>query len=225
MSSRDAILGAIRATLDQESEVVDRQNAVKCRIAQPPHNLIPDRAQVDLASQVDLFRSLAESVSATTDRVRVLNDVPQAISQYLSDQNLPSQIKSSHDPLLGAIDWSRQPMIDVTKGIGDISDDVGLAVAIAGIAETGTLVLKSGPDMSTTLNFLPETHIVLLPLDRLVGEYEITWLNLRQSGDMPRTVNWITGPSRTGDIEQTMQLGIHGPRRLHIILVDEIHGA
>jgi L-lactate dehydrogenase complex protein LldG len=83
--------------------------------------------------------------------------------------------------------------------------------------------LISGPDNPTTLNFLPETHIVVLPKSAVTGSYEDVWDRLRQhvgEGVMPRTVNLVTGPSRTGDIEQTIELGAHGPRRLHIILLD-----
>ena len=95
--------------------------------------------------------------------------------------------------------------------------------AFAGIAETGTLMLTSGKDRPATLNFLPETHIVVLKASQVVGAYEDAWDLLRQAegeGVMPRSVNLITGPSRTGDIEQKIQLGAHGPRRLHIVVVE-----
>ena len=100
--------------------------------------------------------------------------------------------------------------------------------SFAGVAETGTLVLLSGPESPTTLNFLPDVHIALLFTDRVVGSYEDVWARLRARDGatvMPRVVNWITGPSRTADIEQTLLLGAHGPRRLHIILVDEVPAA
>jgi L-lactate dehydrogenase complex protein LldG len=94
--------------------------------------------------------------------------------------------------------------------------------ALAGVAETGTLVLTSGPDNPTTINFLPETHIVAVRADDIVGDYESVWDAFRLRfgrGALPRTVNMITGPSRSGDIEQTILLGAHGPRRLHIVVV------
>jgi L-lactate dehydrogenase complex protein LldG len=83
-------------------------------------------------------------------------------------------------------------------------------------------MLASGAERPTTLNFLPETHIVVLPADRVVGALEQAWARLRgeRRRNMPRTVNFITGPSRSADIEQTLQMGAHGPRRLHIILID-----
>ena len=94
--------------------------------------------------------------------------------------------------------------------------------AFAGVAETGTLVLLSGPDNPTTLNFLPDTHIVMLSADDVAGDYETVWRRLRERygpGALPRTVNLITGPSRSADIEQTLILGAHGPRALHILVV------
>jgi L-lactate dehydrogenase complex protein LldG len=99
-----------------------------------------------------------------------------------------------------------------------------LSRALAGVAETGTLIMTSGPDNPTTLNFLPENHIVLLLADDVAGNYEDVWDKLREKygSNLPRTVNMITGPSRTGDIEQTIELGAHGPRRLHILLVDGV---
>ena len=91
------------------------------------------------------------------------------------------------------------------------------------MAETGTLALASGPAAPTTLNLLPDTHIVVLPSSAVVGALEEVWTQLRArfgEGAMPRTVNFITGPSRSADIEQKLQMGAHGPRRLHILLVD-----
>ena len=100
------------------------------------------------------------------------------------------------------------------------------AHAETAIAETGTLLAESGPEHPSSLNFLPEHHIVALKASQVVAAYEDAWVKLRKARkkgrgfDLPRTLNMITGPSRTGDIEQTMQLGAHGPRRLHIIIVE-----
>src|SRR3546814_19426494 len=105
------------------------------------------------------------------------------------------------------------------------SSDLG---AFAGIAETGTVMMASGPDAPITLNFLPENHVVVLRASQVTGTYEEAWQRLREArwrGVMPRAVNLITGPSRTGDIEQTLLLGTHGPRRLHVLLVDARPGA
>jgi L-lactate dehydrogenase complex protein LldG len=111
--------------------------------------------------------------------------------------------------------------LSITKGASQGDDEVSVTAAYAGIAETGTLLLHSGPASPTTLNFLPDNHIVVLRASQIVGAYEDAWDRLRAAGALPRTVNMITGPSRTGDIEQTIMLGAHGPRRLHIVLVED----
>ena len=101
-------------------------------------------------------------------------------------------------------------------------DAIGVSHALAGVAESGTLVLASGADNPTTLNFLPETHVVVLAAEDVVGDYETVFAMLRKrygKAALPRTVNMITGPSRSGDIEQTILLGAHGPRRLHIVII------
>ena len=100
-----------------------------------------------------------------------------------------------------------------------VEDQLSVTTAFAGIAETGSLVLLSSTASPTTLNFVPENHIIVLHRKNLVPHIEAVWMRLRAQA-MPRSVNIITGPSRTADIEQTIQLGAHGPRRLHVILVN-----
>jgi L-lactate dehydrogenase complex protein LldG len=119
-------------------------------------------------------------------------------------------------------------MLEIRRGRAEDSDQVGVTSCFAGIAETGTLMLISGPESPTRNNFLPDTHIVVMRGKQVAASYEEGWTRLREarraadgSVALPRTVNFITGPSRTGDIEQRIELGAHGPRRLHIVLVDD----
>jgi L-lactate dehydrogenase complex protein LldG len=98
---------------------------------------------------------------------------------------------------------------------------VGLSWALAGVAETGSLLLASGPHTPTALNFLVDDFLCVLPIDRLVPHLEDAWQLVRgELGVLPRALNLITGPSRTADVEQTIQLGAHGPRRLHLLLLE-----
>ncbi len=118
-------------------------------------------------------------------------------------------------------------MLEIRRGRVEDADPVGVTACFAGIAETGTLMLISGPESPTRNNFLPDTHIVVLRAAQVVASYEDGWTRLRAArhaagqSPMPRTVNFITGPSRTGDIEQRIELGAHGPRRLHIVLIED----
>ncbi len=101
-------------------------------------------------------------------------------------------------------------------------DRASLSRALVAAAETGTLVLVSGADNPTTLSFLPETHFILIRASDVVGSYEEAFDRLRAiygEGSLPRTVNLISGPSRTADIEQTIVRGAHGPKRLHVVIL------
>jgi L-lactate dehydrogenase complex protein LldG len=126
------------------------------------------------------------------------------------------------DPTLAALPWREAWDIDRSIGSAEPSDGASLSHAIAAAAETGTLVLASGPDNPTSLNFLPEAHAVLVTASDIVGCYEEAFDRLRATygeGRLPRTVNLISGPSRTADIEQTIVRGAHGPKRLLVLIL------
>ena len=221
MSSREQILDAIRGALGDSAPGRDPA-AVAARLAAHEHGLIPARGQGDAAARLALFIAMAEEVSTTVSRVGDMAAVPAAIAGYLADHNLPAVARLAPDPWLDEIPWHDAPLLELTKGKGEDADKVSITGAFAGIAETGTVMALSGPDHPTTLNILPETHVVVLRSSQIVGAYEEAWDRLRNSGrDMPRTVMLITGPSRSGDIEQTIQLGAHGPKRLHLVIVDD----
>jgi len=179
----------------------------------------------DPETQVGLFSNEAIRVEATISRIDDMAGVPGAVSKYLVENNLPAEIRVS--PSLQGVPWTGQPMLNLTDGIAQGSDSASISRAFGGVAETGTLVFLSGPENPTTLNFVPPIHIAVIAATDIDGDYEAVWARLRaqfgpESADfMPRTVNWITGPSRTADIEQTLLLGAHGPQQLHIIIVDD----
>jgi L-lactate dehydrogenase complex protein LldG len=119
--------------------------------------------------------------------------------------------------------WA-ETALDMAKGPSQGGDLNAVSHAFGGVAETGTLVMVSGSDNPSTLNFLPDNHFIVVAAKDIASDYESVWNRVRFAfgkGAMPRTVNWITGPSRSGDIEQTMLLGAHGPRRLHVVVVRE----
>ena len=221
MSARDAILGRIRRSLGVNKGDPGRRAIVIARLDGTPKGVIPARGQLPPAGQRVLFRKMAEKVSASVAEVVGRDDIPKAVAEFLRAHNLPASVRIGEDPVLTRLPWDKTP-IEVTRGASDGNDPVSVSHAVAGVAESGTLVLTSGIENPTTLNFLPETHIVVLASKDIVGDYEAAWAKLRAhygKGNLPRTVNLITGPSRSGDIEQTIILGAHGPRRLHIIMV------
>ena len=151
-------------------------------------------------------------------------EVAAEVAAYLARNNLPAEAVIAPSPQLAGYDWAGQKMLSLRRGRGEGSDHVSITGAFAAIAETGTVVMASGPEHPVTLNLLPDTHIVVLRESDIVGGYEEVWERLRArygKDRMPRTVNTITGPSRTGDIEQAMELGAHGPRRMHVLVVRE----
>ena len=197
--------------------------AVEARLAAHAPGLIPARGQLDAAGRLDLFIVMAEEVSTSVTRVGAMAEVPAAIAGYLAEHNIAPIAKIAPDPVLDAIPWQAAPLLDLTRGKGEDADKVSITSAFAGIAETGTVMALSGPHHPTTLNILTETHVVVLRADQIVGAYEEAWDRLRASGrGTPRTIMLITGPSRSGDIEQTLQLGAHGPKRLHLVIVDDV---
>ncbi|HYM33572.1 MAG TPA: lactate utilization protein [Candidatus Cybelea sp.] len=225
--SREQIFGNLRRGLKRGALDAEAVKKLEARIAAHEPNLIPQRSRTDHAGQVALFVKMAEAVSATVSRVADLETVPDVVADYLAKNNLPSTIKMSPDASLDRIPWSKRPLLEIARGRAVGSDMVSVTPCFAAVAETGTLMLTSSGDTPATLNFLPDNHIVVLHAKDVVGAYEEGFAKLRaregkRDGTfMPRTVNFVTGPSRTADIELTLIMGAHGPRRLHVILVDD----
>lgn len=226
-SGREAVLAAIRQSLGRPELSPDARRELQGRIDAHAANLVPERGRLDRARLLELFVQMAEGVACTVERLAGAEDIPAAVAAYLREHNLPPELAMAPDPWLAGLDWASQPLLTVRQGRPRNEDHASLTPAFAGVAETGTLVMTSGPDHPTTLNFMPDHHIVALRTSQVVGAYEEAWAQLREAYRqddgfaMPRTVNMITGPSRTGDIELTIHLGAHGPRSLHILLIDD----
>src|SRR5689334_21548333 len=216
------MLAAIRRNLRRGPLPADQVAMLRGRMAQHPRQLIPARSRLPHPAQVALFVANVEEEFGSVARVPELDAVPEAVASYLAAQNLPADIVMAPHPELQAFPWTTRPLMRLREGGTEASDIVSLQHAFAGIVETGTLMLPSAPQRPTTLNLLSDTEIVLLRTSRLVGAYEEAWDLLRSELDaMPRNVMLVTGPSRSADIEQTLELGAHGPRRLHVVLVDD----
>ena len=225
-SARADILSNIRRSLGVTGSEAPRRSAVEERLERAPKGVSVARGHLDAAGRKNLFKTQAEGVQATVALVASPADVPAEVARYLRDANLPATIRMGADARLAAMPWGATTL-DTSTGRSDGADLNAVSHAFAGVAETGTLILVSGADNPTTLNFLPDNHIVVVQAKDIGGDYESAWQRLRMAygkGDMPRTVNMITGPSRSGDIEQTILLGAHGPRALHIVVVESQQG-
>jgi L-lactate dehydrogenase complex protein LldG len=171
---------------------------------------------------IALLTEMLTAQGADVARVRTPKEAVAAIASYLGTCNLPPRLRLGTDPVLAALPWREAWDIELASGPAEASDGASLSCAIVAAAETGTLFLASGPDNPTTLNFLPEAHTILIAAIDIVGSYEEAWDRLRAiygEGRLPRTVNLISGPSRTADIEQTIVQGAHGPRRLYVLIL------
>jgi L-lactate dehydrogenase complex protein LldG len=229
--NRARIMADVRRGLRRGELSSEVKARLQARLQGSKNNLIPARADRPHDEQVKLFIEMAEGVQASVARVGGAGDVPGAVADYLAQNNLTSDIVMAPDATLDAYPWAERPLLHLERRKAVGADQVSITAAEMAFAETGTLMLTSDTARPSTLNFLPDSHVVILRADQITGAYEEGWKHLRaqggqgtqgsEDGFMPRTVNLVTGPSRTGDIEQTMQLGAHGPRRLHIIIVEK----
>jgi L-lactate dehydrogenase complex protein LldG len=212
--AREAILARIRHTL-HGGDKTRNDVAVKSPIRQPSCGPQPGWEEED----VSRFINKLESVAGTISRVSSEDEIVRAITAYLQQHDIPLNIVSARSELLNKLAWSGDFSVEQRKATG--TDITVLAEAYAGVAETGSLVLLSAADSPTSLNFLPDNYLCILRREHLVRHIEDVWQRLRdEHTGLPRAVNFITGPSRTADVEQTIQLGAHGPRRLHVILLE-----
>ncbi len=214
VSAREAILGRIRTSLRR----ADGDGAAERVRAHIDAHAVSPRPHFtgDLIAQ---FRDNAVRLLSTIAEVPHVRDVPATAAAYLRAYNLPMR----------AVCWKALRLLDwVNNGIlmeerpARATDMVGVTEVFCAIAETGTLMTLSGEHTPPVSSLLPETHIAVLRTSQVVPSMEEAWQRLRYTvGEMPRAVNFISGPSRTADIEQTLTLGAHGPYRVHIILVSE----
>ncbi|MEM9145443.1 MAG: LUD domain-containing protein [Pseudomonadota bacterium] len=165
--------------------------------------------------RTDQFMAKVQGVDATITRLPDAAALPQALAEELRARNLPATIRTGADPLFEQ-DWGG---LERSVGIGRLREPATLSRAHLASAETGTLLLASGPDNPVTLTFLGETHFVAVHESTICAGFEEMWARWREMGRDPRTVNLVTGPSRSADIGQKLQLGAHGPVALHVFLI------
>ena len=214
MSSREDILGRIRTKLGRNpGNAASASAAIEAYLATP---VLGPQSRID-GDLVARFREKSAAQSSTVDEVATSAELVPAIARYLAQHELPRQAVCW--PEFMGLAWpDEQLQIESRGALG--SDLVGITGCFCAVAETGTLMLCSGPATPATLSLLPETHIAIVPAARIVSRMEDAWRLARaELPELPRAVNIISGPSRTGDIEQTIVLGAHGPYRVHIIIV------
>ena len=215
MSAREKILSRIRKAQGRGGSrpAPAELAAIDTYLRAHPRGTLPPVE----ADRVARFRSRAEALLCTCEEIAGLAEAPAAVARYLRAGNLP--LSGCVWPQLAELAWSAAGVALEPRAAQD-SDAVGVTGVFAAIAETGTLVLASGPDTPATVSLLPETHVAIVPAARIVAHMEDAWGRARaEFGELPRVVNFVSGPSRTADIDQQIVLGAHGPYRVHIVLV------
>jgi L-lactate dehydrogenase complex protein LldG len=223
-AARAAIFNRIRAAQRRPAQATAEElAAMEDYLARHPQGPRP-KIEGDLKQR---FRAMSERMSSTVDEVPRLADAPAAVARYLDAQGL--ERRAVIWPTLSSLDWAgagvaveaRPPRRDESQG----ADLVGITGCFCAFAETGTLVLASGPQTHASTHLLPETHVALVPASRILRGMEDAFALLRAERGgaqmMPRALNMVSGPSRTGDIELTIVLGAHGPYRVHLVVATE----
>ena len=207
--ARDTILAAVRASLgrgaldEAERAVLDARVPTHTRPAQDE-------------DPIERFVRKFESRAGTVERIAERSQIPAAVEAYRAAHALNR--KAAVGATLKDLDWPSD--WETHHAAAGIEEALSVTDCLVAVAETGSLILVSGAGSPTTHNFVPDDHIVVLETTQIVEHFEDAWNILRdRHADMPRAVNVISGPSRTADVEQTIQLGAHGPRRMHVLLV------
>ena len=219
--SRDTVLGRVRQALGKTG--TDPTALAEAQAYLDAHARGP--APAFEGNRVPRFIRRAGDMESTVARVGHRNEIPAAVASYLDALEAPALAgQKSHRgvcwPEFADLDWAQAGLsVEARPTLGD--DRLGITGVFCAIAETGTLVVVSGADTPTATTLLPDTHVAIVAGDRIVDTMEDAFALIRKErGGVPRAINLISGPSRTGDIEQTIVLGAHGPFRVHILVVD-----
>jgi len=219
--AKHTILNRIRTGLGREKLSDEAKKALDRKLAAPPGCITPERVRLSGAGLVQEFIRMTTGEATTVSRAEKSEAVPGAVAAFLQAHGLPQAVALAPDKSLEEMPWN-QSGIHVRPGRAEKEDLTSVTPGVAGIAETGCLLLLSGPNHPYTLNFLPENHIVVLERSRIVATPEDAFGLLRKKfgqGNLPRTALMVAGPSRSADIGTSLHFGAHGPKRLHCILV------
>ena len=219
-AARDAVLARVRKALGKGERTAARADA-EAYIAAHDHGPRPAMP----ADLVTRFMTRATDMESTVERIADRRDIPAAVIRYVDALELPPALAAQKSrvgicwPEFADLDWAGSGLeIEARPTVGH--DRLGITGAFCAIAETGTLVVLTGADTPTATALLPDTHVAIVRADRVVSGMEEAFALIRhERGQLPRAVNLISGPSRTGDIEQTIVLGAHGPFRVHILVL------
>ena len=218
--SRELIFDRVRKALKARDDD-GRAQATKAWLAAPPQHPLPDRAKAAGEAALKAFSDHLEAQGVSITRVAKAEAVPKAVEAFLSNTHPGEPLVAGTDSWLAALPWAAAKLT-LKPWRPDEIPVAGLSRAVAGIAETGTLVLASCPDNPATLNYLPETHVAIIEAANIKGSMEQAVAMAREASKpyaVPRTLALVSGASRTADVGGKLVRGAHGPKRLAVIIV------
>jgi L-lactate dehydrogenase complex protein LldG len=219
--ARTAILGRVRAALGKtgadDAAIAEARKYIDAHAQGPRPGIAADL--------IARFLQRATDMESTVDTIANRGAIPAAVARYVDALDLPPALAAQKSrrgvcwPEFADLDWASASLsMEARPTLGD--DRLGVTGTFCAIAETGTLVMLARADSPTATTLLPDTHIAVLSADRIVAGMEESFALIRlERGRVPRAINLISGPSRTGDIEQTIVVGAHGPYRVHILVL------
>jgi len=223
-TARERILDRVRKALGREAPndaaLAEAEAYIRAGSRGPGQPLPAEREAL-----VELFARQARRMASTVEHLADRREIAPAVRRYLDALVLPPLLAEQKSlsgvcwPEFADLDWTAAGLaIEPRPTAGD--DRTGVTGCFCAIAETGTLVFTSGARTPTGTILLPDTHIAVLRAERVLPTMEEAFsLILAELGALPRAINLVSGPSRTGDIEQTIVLGAHGPYRVHVLLL------
>jgi len=227
--SREQVLARIGRALKREAQaegsspdgqtvtLADQPAEVRRRLENPKSHTLPALKLEPGKDLADTLIERMESVQMSVVRLQSSADIVEAVRWYFESENISGAVTVS--PELGELDWPDDYQTGAASGVERSS----VTPCFAAVAETGSVALLSGAGTPATLNFLPDNHIVVVKESQIVSHLDDVFPKLRahseSSRELPRALNFVTGPSRTADIEQTIEIGAHGPRRMHVLLL------
>jgi len=204
VSAREAILSAIR-----EQRVKTASRPALYRRSPTADDMITH------------FTAQATRAAAEVRRLARMQDVPAAIAEALRARNMKAAVHlPANSPLMQSLAWDLAPGLErETAPPGP--DDAAVSLAPYGIAETGTLAYAARRDAPASWHFRPGLEIAIIRTSSILPDFEAVLARVKIDDKWPSTLNLVTGPSRTGDIEQTLELGAHGPKALVVLVIEE----
>ncbi len=215
-AARDKLLADVRAALGGG-------RADPGKVAHEAATLIglPEQVQPQFPEQSNLERFIvrvrSERLTASLAQLQSYAEVPAAAAAYLKQAGLAPNLALVKAERLSKLNWDE---IALHHDLAP-NEAVAMSLAAFGIAETGSLVMESGPASPTLFSFLPLHHLVVVEAGKILRTMEDYWAARREQGSTePRAITFVTGTSGTADIEARNVRGAHGPRYLHILVVE-----